>query len=55
MITAKPKLTYHPLTDLKMVSPSDSTSVTNEVKIMKDEETGILILVNISKTIGAPI
>ena len=55
IIKANIKLTPYPLTDLKIVEPSDSTSETNEVKIMNEEETGILSLVNISKTIGAAI
>ena len=53
MTTAKIKLTPYPLNDFIIVEPSDLALVTNEVKIMKVVETGILNLVRTSKQIGA--
>ena len=55
MITAKRKLIPYPLTDFIIVLPSDFAFVTNDVKIMKVVETGILNLVKISKTTGAAV
>tara|TARA_B110000285_G_C14927111_1_gene515546 strand:+ start:203 stop:400 length:198 start_codon:yes stop_codon:yes gene_type:complete len=54
-IRARPMLSPYPETDFRIVFPKVLDFVTKTVKTMKVVETGILILVRISKIIGAAV